>query len=144
MDVNDDSPSVIEEIELRLFGRPFAELDERLSQSRRLWRVWEVIGLGYEDASLNLKSMTRRSGMGRTQLTERLKGKIGLTPHELLTRFRLWRAVHLMVDRELTLTEIADQTGFDELGNFRRHFLKRLEERPRPFRESLLASKSEE
>ncbi len=91
MDVNDDSPSVIEEIELRLFGRPFAELDERLSQSRRLWR-----------------------------------------------------AVHLMVDRELTLTEIADQTGFDELGNFRRHFLKRLEERPRPFRESLLASKSEE
>ena len=56
----------------------------------------------------------------------------GLSPHQYLLEFRLVRARNLLVETELSIKEIARQTGFKDELYFSRLFRQRLNLSPEP------------
>ncbi len=127
----------MEVIEAQLFGRPLAEVAEILSYSRRLACVWGLIQAEFGDETLTLDRAASHCGISRSHLNTRLDEELGLSFHQLLSRFRLLKAVQLSCQKDYTFLEIALQTGFDNLSNFGRHFEKAFGCSPRELRSQL-------
>lgn len=61
---------------------------------------------------LTVNKLLKRCPMSRRVLEQRIKKLLGRSPHEEITRLQIRRIQHLLLSSELTLEEIADQTGF--------------------------------
>ncbi len=60
--------------------------------------------------------------------------ELGVTPHQYLIRARLRRAVDLLRDTPLSVTEVAYEAGYADLSNFVRTFHREIGCSPREFR----------
>ena len=60
--------------------------------------------------------------LSRTYLTEQFKRIYGMPPHEYLTAYRLSAAKNLLINTSMTVTEIAEKTGFRDVYSFSRVF----------------------
>lgn len=63
-------------------------------------------------AALALDDVVATSGVSRSTLERRLQGRLGLTLNEALRRERLDIAKRLLLDKHLTLEEVAQRSGF--------------------------------
>ena len=61
---------------------------------------------------------------------------LGVTPHQYLVRSRLRHAARLLVDDEISVTNVAYDVGFADLSNFVRTFHRAAGVSPRRFREA--------
>ena len=77
-----------------------------------------------------LSSCFQRSGWFRHTFT----AHTGLSPHQYLLEFRLVRARSLLTETELSVKEIATQTGFEDEFYFSRLFWQKLELTPSQWR----------
>jgi AraC-like DNA-binding protein len=105
-----------------ILGWTLVEIEERLGYRRYLAALWELICTEYADESLTLERAARRCGISRGRLNARRGEAMGWSFHELLTRYRLLRAVELMLGRDDSLVKIAQSTGFNHVSNLSRHF----------------------
>lgn len=62
------------------------------------------------------------SGVSEAHFARSFKGAFGVPPHRYLLTRRIERAKALLRDTELSITEIAFQTGWNSLGTFGRIF----------------------
>jgi len=83
---------------------------------------------------LTLDEVARAAGLGPFQLLRIFRCSIGVTPHQYLMRTRLMRAVDLLRDTSLPITDIAYGTGWSDLSNFNRAFRRELRCSPRELR----------
>jgi AraC-like DNA-binding protein len=66
--------------------------------------------------------LARVSGVSEAHFARSFKAAFGVPPHRYLLARRIERATALLRDTELSITEIAFQTGWNSLGTFGRTF----------------------
>jgi transcriptional regulator GlxA family with amidase domain len=69
-----------------------------------------------------VRRLARVSGLSEAHFARSFKEAFGLPPHRYLLTRRLERAMALLRDTDLSITEIAFQTGWNSLGTFGRTF----------------------
>ncbi|WP_373046975.1 helix-turn-helix transcriptional regulator [Vulgatibacter sp.] len=69
-----------------------------------------------------VKRLARVSGVSEAHFARSFKEAFGVPPHRYLLTRRLERAAALLRDTELSITEIAFETGWTSLGTFGRTF----------------------
>jgi len=61
-------------------------------------------------------------GMSKTSLYKKIKSLTGLSPHLLINQYRLKRAAYLLRNREMNVSEVIYETGFNSRSYFYRSF----------------------
>jgi len=69
-----------------------------------------------------VRRLARVSGVSEAHFARSFKQAFGLPPHRYLLTRRIERAKALLRDTDLSITEIAFQTGWESLGTFGRTF----------------------
>lgn len=122
------------EIEKKLFLEPLTDLTLKLAYIRRLERMWQLIENDYADPTLTLEKAAQASGINKNHLNVLLRQTISFTFHQLLTRYRLLKAIGMMRAKNYNLLEIALHNGFGSLNTFERNFRCLLGTTPKHFK----------
>jgi transcriptional regulator GlxA family with amidase domain len=81
-----------------------------------------------------VRRLARVSGVSAAHFARSFKEAFGVPPHRYLLTQRVERATALLRDTDLSITEIAFQTGWSSLGTFGRTFRDVIGESPGEFR----------
>lgn len=112
---------------VRDFPKTFMHLEEMLRQN--LAHQWTV------------EEMAALVGMGTTLFTERVKTYSGFSPINYLINIRISEAIRLLKRPDITVTDIALDTGFYSSQHFSTTFKKLTGYRPSEFRNNHLRNK---
>lgn len=85
----------------------FSSADERF-----LVKLHTLVEENLQQVQFNIPFLCREIGMSRTVLYNKLKLLTGLNVKEYVTKIRIERACRLIRETELSITEVAEQTGF--------------------------------
>ena len=88
---------------------------------RRLLRAKDRMDAASHEA-WPVRRLARVSGVSEAHFARSFKQAFGVPPHRYLLTRRIERATALLRDTELSITEIAFQTGWESLGTFGRTF----------------------
>lgn len=83
---------------------------------------------------LNMKLLARELGVSYSWFRHTFTGHTGLSPHQYLLELRLVRARNLLTETDLSIKEIAMQTGFEDEFYFSRLFRQKLNASPTQWR----------
>ena len=98
----------------------------------------------YSDGDMTVEDMISQSTLGHTAYYNTLQSFTGMSPKEFLTDFRLKKALQLLdEDSELTMSEIASSTGFNDPVYFTRSFKNKTGLTPTKYREKKQAEQNE-
>lgn len=90
-----------------------------------------------------VRRLARVSGVSEAHFARSFKEAFGVPPHRYLLTRRIERATALLRDTDLSITEIAFQTGWKSLGSFGRTFRDVAGESPGALRERQQAAPHE-
>ncbi len=115
-----------------------AYTNEEVSTSRQLLRIGKALGLleNSVQRSVSLSELTGLTAMSISTLNRTFKKVTGYPPIEYHLRIRIRTAGELLCGSNLSVTEIADRTGFDDSNYFSRQFKKILGISPMEFRKN--------
>ena len=105
------------------------EADERL-----LCECRRIVGARFADPEFNVDALASESGIHRTTLLRIFKRKLGVTPFEYLSQFRIRRALRLLRETLLPVGEVAAQSGFRQCNHFCRAVRRSCGKTPSEFR----------
>lgn len=74
---------------------------------------------------LNIEEIAKKANLSRRHFTRIFKDNYNLSPYEYIIRLRLKHARNLLKNTELTITEIANKSGFNDANYFTRQFKKK-------------------
>lgn len=95
---------------------------------------------------MTLADMARAAGMSTSSFSSGFKKTFGLSPKAYLLQHRMRHAAHLLANRNLTVSEIAAQVGYDDLFHFSKTFKRHFGVSPRnaPARKASKALRSDQ
>ena len=102
--------------------------------SRQLRQVLDYIN-GHIDRELGLAELAAIVQMSPHYFTRLFKQSTGLTPHQYVIRRRVERAKELLLNRELSIAEVAYSVGFANQSHLNRHLKRLLGVTPRHIRQ---------
>ena len=85
---------------------------------------------------IDLDAAARQAGISPFHFLRLFANVLGVTPHQYLVRSRLRHAARLLVDQDISVTDIAYDVGFGDLSNFVRTFHRAAGVSPTSFREA--------
>ncbi len=108
------------------------------TEAHALLRVGNVIGALENDFSRDWKldELLEIAHMSRSNLMRVFRKATGQTPIEYLVRLRIQKAMDMLRNTDLSITEIALEVGFNDSNYFTRQFRRILGESPRVFRQT--------
>lgn len=108
------------------------------TEAHALLRVGHVIGALELDFAndWSLDELQKIAHMSRSNLMRVFRKATGQTPIEYLVRLRIQRAMDLLLNTSMRITEIALEVGFNDSNYFSRQFKRVVGESPRTFRNS--------
>ena len=108
-------------------------------EAHALLRVGNVIGALESDYAKNwsLEELVDVAHMSRSNLMQIFHKATGQAPIEYLLRLRLQKATELLLNSELSITEIAFRVGFNDGNYFTRQFNRVYQQSPRTYRNNL-------
>jgi len=112
-------------------GRESAGQDPELL--RRLLRAKDRMDAASHE-EWTVRRLARVSGVSEAHFARSFKEAFGVPPHRYLLTRRIERATALLRDTDLSITEIAFETGWNSLGTFGRTFRDVTGESPRELR----------
>jgi AraC-like DNA-binding protein len=89
-----------------------------------LCRVLDLIDAGLTHPQFSVETLAEKVGMTRSNLHLKMKTIAGISPIDLITRIRLEKAAELLRGGRLTMSEIAEETGFNSASYFSSCFRK--------------------
>jgi AraC-like DNA-binding protein len=96
----------------------------------------DIIDNEYTDRNLTVQSLSVRLGVHRSILSRRFKEKAGSSPQQYIISRRLDKAMFLLKETDLRVSEIAYRSGFRDPNYFARAFKKTMGMTPLEFRGS--------
>ncbi|HEY6334122.1 MAG TPA: helix-turn-helix transcriptional regulator [Blastocatellia bacterium] len=125
---------MLDDLEERLFGEPYSDLVAKIKGSARLSRALHTIESRYDCATLTISSLAGEAYMSIRDFQRRFRERSGLPPHQFVSRYRVWRAAHLLVESDYTIPEVARAVGFFEPRALDRNFRRFLGQSPEDLR----------
>ncbi|MGH9883752.1 MAG: helix-turn-helix domain-containing protein, partial [Pyrinomonadaceae bacterium] len=107
----------------------------------RLCRAREFIDLCY-DLPLSLDQISSQACFSRYHFLRLFREAFDRTPHQYLVERRIEKAKELLSSRDLRVTDICFEVGFQSLGSFSSLFHRYVGHAPATYREKALASDS--
>ena len=102
------------------------ETEKLISSDRRLEQdIRQIITDNLSNPDLTVLSLCKEVGYSRPQLYRKIHSITGFSPSELIREMRLLRAAELLKNNTATVSEIAYQTGFNNLSHFSKSFNER-------------------
>jgi len=89
---------------------------------RFLLRAIKVVENNISNADLDIEHFAAEVGVSRMQLYRKFNALTNMTVKEFIRSIRLKRATQLLLDKKMTVMEIAYFVGFKDLSNFRKCF----------------------
>jgi AraC family transcriptional regulator len=109
--------------------------DKRLSD-RRLRQVFEYIEVNLAD-NISLDDLASVVGLSVSHFNALFREAAGISPHQYLIRRRIERAKNLLSEGNLSISQIAIETGFAHQSHLARHMHRVLGVSPKALREML-------
>lgn len=106
-----------------------SSMDEEL-----LKRAMDCIELNISNPDYDVESFVSDMNIGRTLLYQKINDIVGMSIKEFILNIRLKRSAHLLKESDLTISEIAYQTGFNNAKYFSICFKKQFEVTPTEFK----------
>ena len=103
-------------------------------ESLFLKKVLEKLEENYSNAEFLIPDLCKALQMSHTQFYRKLKAVTGKTPSQQLRAFRLQKAMGLIKNSELSISEIAYKVGFSDPNYFSRTFHDTFGRPPSEFR----------
>ncbi|MDL2213489.1 response regulator [Bacteroides sp. OttesenSCG-928-D19] len=91
--------------------------DEKLME-----RIMKVINENISNAELSVESIAEKVGISRVHLHRKLKELTNQTTRDFIRNIRLKQAADLLARKNLSVSEVAEATGFTNLGYFSSSF----------------------
>ena len=114
-----------------------SEFVQHRQQADRLARLFEYVRLNYAER-ITVEQATQLVHMSQAQFMKVFKKVSGMTFVAHVTRVRITQALRLLRETNLTIAEIAAQTGFSDQSYFDRRFRQAFGKSPREWRQNLL------
>ena len=89
---------------------------------RFLKKAIEVVERNISNADLDIEQFATEVGVSRMQLYRKFNALTNMTVKEFVRSIRLKRAAQLLLEKKITVTEIAYSVGFKDLSHFRKCF----------------------
>ena len=105
-----------------------------ISERDLLKRVTMVINKRMSDPNLNVETLSDEIGMSRGHFQRKFKSLTGQNPNEFIRITRLNTAAELLLNKDISIKEIADITGFGSQSYFCTLFLKQFNISPKQYR----------
>ena len=119
-----------------------ARVGSREEKERRfLDDTAEFIAASIDNPELVVEDLARTAGMSRTAYYTRLKQLTGLTPVEFIRQMRIKKALKLLEEGQLSVTEVAYGVGFSDPKYFSRCFKAEMGMTPSQYVEKVRAEK---
>jgi len=87
-----------------------------------LSKLISIIEENMHETEFGVKTLADEAGLSRMQLYRKLKALVNKTPHELINTFRMERAAQILVQKQMTVSEVAYEVGFNTPKYFSRCF----------------------
>jgi AraC-like DNA-binding protein len=100
---------------------------------RALRRVREYID-EHVTENISLQALAEVAGLSRCHFARAFKQSVGTAPHAYLMQCRLERAERLLAETDLSLCQVALDSGFGDQSTFSRYFRRNFGVTPRSFR----------
>lgn len=91
-------------------------------QSEFMQKVLECIEGNAGNPDFNVKGLAGLLNMSQATLYRKLKQYTDLSAVELIRNVRMTQAALLLMETDLSVTEVAERVGFNDLPTFRKHF----------------------
>lgn len=91
--------------------------------NKRLSLVRDYIDTHYQEA-ISIEQLAELATLSEYHFYRTFKQTFGLTPHQYILKQRLKQAMVLLKSKHLTVSKVADQTGFADLASFSKAFKK--------------------
>ncbi len=95
----------------------------------------ELMEQRYEDPLLSVNELSIEVELNRSSLTRVFKKKMGMSPKEYLNSLRLQKAMSLLKETDMRISEIAYRCGYEDPNYFARIFKKTIGMVPTDFRQ---------
>ena len=100
-------------------SKQLSEVDEDF-----LCQVLDLIDAGLTHPQFSVETLAEKVGMSRANLHLKLKTIAGIAPIDLITRIRLEKAASLLREGNMSVSDVAEQTGFNSASYFSACFKK--------------------
>jgi signal transduction histidine kinase/DNA-binding response OmpR family regulator/streptogramin lyase len=87
-----------------------------------LSKLISIIEENMHETEFGVKTLADGAGLSRMQLYRKLKALVNKTPHEMINAFRMERAAQILVQKQMTVSEVAYEVGFNTPKYFSRCF----------------------
>jgi transcriptional regulator GlxA family with amidase domain len=116
-------------------GTPLQPREMAVNQTdaRFLQRIIEVIEQNIADFEFDVDVLAQKVAVSRRQLFRKVRAIIDTTPKALIRIVRLKRSAQLLLESEMTITEITFAVGFQDVKHFRTLFKEQFGELPSDF-----------
>ncbi len=114
--------------------RPVPDPQQASTSGARAW------ALGRLHEPLQLRDMAERESMSVRTFTRRFREETGVSPGQWLTRQRVERARHLLESTDLTVDQVARESGFGTAQSMRAHLQTALGVTPTAYRRTFHAA----
>ena len=118
--------------------RPVSEIDITVVNPidrELLKKTSEIIDAHIADTSLDIPLICRELGISKSLFYSKFKSLTGMTPSAFILNYRLKHACTLLTSQpHLSVTEVADKTGFSTTAYFSRCFKKQFGVSPQKYR----------
>ena len=91
----------------------------------------------YLNPQLNINDLAQELGTNRTYLSNYINQQLHSTFYEYVNGWRIEHAMRLLATTELSLQEVAMQSGFNSISSFRRYFVGKMGQTPSAYKKGL-------
>lgn len=102
-------------------------------RNRRMLRTRDAMDRAFAEP-LDVPALARLAHVSPAHFSRQFRATFGEPPHRYLQRRRVERAMELLRETELTVTEVCFDVGFNSLGTFSRTFHEVVGESPSAYR----------
>ncbi|MCG8310865.1 MAG: AraC family transcriptional regulator [Cytophagales bacterium] len=102
-------------------------------------RITELIEINLHDEQYGISQLCKDFGISRAQLHRNLIARTGLSASKYIRSIRLRKAIDLLLDSDLNISQVAYEVGFNDPKYFSRLFTKEFKQSPRDFRKEQVA-----